>query len=106
MKHQITSEELQKALRKKEEEVLLQMKRSREIAILRAIKKYGLIIGWCAAIASAVVLALMWLAPTVFTTLPFPPDSFGVTFTLILGGMFLWLSQRSNYFLRQLTPHL
>ena len=99
-------EELQQALRMKEKEVLLQVKRSREIAILRAIKKYGLIIGWCAAIASAVILVLMWLAPTVFITLPFQPSSFGVGFTLFLGGVLIWMSKRSEYFLRQLTPHL
>lgn len=101
MKQQITNEELHKALRLKEKEVLLQVRRSSEIAILRAIKKYGRIIGWCATIASAGVLAFMWLTPTLFTPLPFQLDSFGVGFTLFLGGVLIWMSKRSEYFLGQ-----
>ena len=103
MKQQITREELQEALRKKEEEVLLRVKRSRDIATLMAIKKYGRILGWCATISSAVVLVLKWFAPRVFSSLRFQPDSLGVLFTLFLGVLLLWMSIRSEHFLKRMA---
>ena len=106
MKQQITSEELQKALRLKEKEALLQMKRSRDIAILKALSKWGRIIGYGSAIPSVVVLMLKWLAPDIFTTLNLHIDSFGVVFTLILGSVSVLMSIRSEHFLKRLTtPH-
>ena len=104
--HQITSEELQKALRLKEKEVLLQVKRSRDIAALKAISKWGGIIGYGAAIPSVVVLMLKWLAPDMFTTLNLHIDSYGVVFTLILGSVSVLMSIRSEHCLKRLTtPH-
>ena len=97
MKQQITSEELQKALRLKEKEVLLQVKRSRDIAMLKAISKWGRIIGYGAAIPSVVVLMLKWLAPTMFTTLNLHIDSYGVVFTLILGCLLVLHQEQYRY---------
>ena len=103
MKQQITREELQEALRKKEKEVLLRVKRSKDIATLMAIKKYGRIMGWCTTIPSAIVLVLKWFAPMVFASLQFQPDSLGVLFTLVLGGLLLWMSIRSDHFLKRMA---
>lgn len=103
MKQQFTSEELQKALRLKEKEVLLQVRRSRDIAALKAISKWGRIIGYGAAIPSVVVLMLKWLAPDVFAILNLHIDSFGVVFTLILGCVCVFMSIRSEYCLKRLT---
>ena len=94
MKQQFSSEELQKALRLKEKEVRLQVKRSRDIAMLKAISKWGGIIGYGAAIPSVVVLMLNWLAPDIFTTFNLRIDSFGVVFTLILGSVSVLMSIR------------
>lgn len=103
MKQQITSEELQKALRLKEQEVLLQVKRSRDIAALKAISKWGRIIGYGAAIPSVVVLMLKWLKPEIFTTLNLHIDSSGVVLTLILGCVALLMYIRSEYILKRLA---
>lgn len=101
--HQITGEELHKALRLKEKEVLLQVKRSRDIVMLKAISKWGRIIGYGSAIPSVVVLTLKWLAPDMFTTLNLHIDSFGVVFTLILGCVALLMSIRSERILKGLA---
>ena len=101
--HQITSEELQKALRLKKKEVLLQVKRSRDIAMLKAISKWGRIIGCGSAIPSVVVLMLQWLKPEIFTTLNLHIDGFGVIFTLILGCVALLMSIRGEHILNRLA---
>ena len=88
---------LQKALRLKEKEVLLRVKRSRDIAMLKAISKWGRIIGYGAALPSIVVLTLKWLAPDMFTTLNLHIDCFGVVFTLILGCVVLLISTRNEH---------
>lgn len=106
MKQQFTSEELQKALRLKEKEVLLQVKRSRDIAMLKSISKWGRIIGYGATLPSIVVLMLKWLAPDMFTTFNLHIDSFDVVFTLILGSVGILMSIRSEHCLKRMTtPH-
>lgn len=94
---------LQKALRLKEKEVLLRVKRAKDIAMLRAISKWGRIIGYGAAIPSIVVLMLKWLKPEIFTTLNLYIDSFCVVFTLILGCVALLMSIRSECILKGLA---
>ena len=88
---------LQQALRLKEKEVLLRVKRSRDIAMLKAISKWGRIIGYGAAIPSVVVLMLKWLKPEIFTTLNLHIDSSGVVLTLILGCVALLISTRNEH---------
>ncbi len=96
---------LQKALRLKEKEVLLRVKRSRDIAMLKAISKWGRIIGYGAALPSIVVLMLMWLAPEIFTTLNLHIDSSGVVLTLILGCVALLISTRSEHIPKRMPPY-
>ena len=106
MKQQITNEELRIALRRKELEVLAQVKRAKDIATLMAIKKYGRILGWCATIPSAVVLVLKWFAPIVFASLRFQLDNLGVLFTLVLGGVCFFMSIRSEHILKKMVPSI
>lgn len=103
MKQQITSEELQKVLRLKEKEVLLQVKRASDIAMLKDLSKWGRIIGYGAALPSIVVLTLKWLAPDMFTTLNLHIDCFGVVFTLILGCVSILMSIRSGHIHKRLA---